>query len=221
MVNKLLIFSLLISFSLNMMAPEELSEVKLKDVKTVGEALTLVTQYVKNICRGKSASHPSNSGTYIKSIEITPGVEYLQDYIQKDSLGSILTKNGFPKQLVTLMKGMKFSTESFGHDIDYNSPNGNKDTYTINKYLGAAYQFDNYVLYGLYHANIRAHLKELYNIVPRTVTYRSWKCLKLCKKKKTVYDKVRREPTVTEKQVIEKELEAKSLEIIKAKAVYL
>ena len=74
-----------------------------------------------------------------------------------------LTKEDFIKTL----KAQESEVQSFVYhkvetqdDVEFIYGTGNRDVYTIDKYVGGAFKFDNYVLYGLYHANVKVNLVD-------------------------------------------------------------
>ena len=156
-----------------MMTPEELNDIVLK-VNGITEDRDKLNKYVKDLCIKSYVPHPFNWNTYIKSVD-TPGVGYLQDYILKSSLSSALAKKQFPQELISIMAAMKFSREGYGKDkISFNIPNGDQNYYQINEYMGAAFQFEDYILYGLYHSKVKCTLNELYKTISYPVWERKW-----------------------------------------------
>ncbi len=207
-----------------MKSPEELDSdnVVLKEVSSMTESRQMIDQYVKNFCNSKTVSHPPSYQTtgLIKSDGEKSNVEYLQDFIKKSSISEALKNRKFPEKLIDIMKKMQIVKDTFAHDISYSFTEQTMDTYKIHNYIGAASQFQDYVLYGLYHATIQINLQFLYNTVKREYDEK-YSCglfgLFTCTRHKVAYDKVKRPPNTSEKLIIEKELEARSLDAIKKK----
>lgn len=215
MVNKLLIVSFLISLTLCMLPPEEIEEPILKT--SILEARNQVNTYVKNMCLGQASQHISDSDIYVKRFTNNGNPEFLQDYIQRTTIANALKLKKLPEKLIKIMTTMDFSKEGYANDIDFILENNDTSSYTVQKYIGAAFRFENYVFYGLYYASVSASFNEFYEQVKRTETKRNWYCLFLCTKTTVYYEKVKRGPTGYEMEQVKKELEARALDLIKTK----